>query len=83
MFAGAVFWVATSALGAMVVVTLALGLVPLLLPGIKSGVIELLLAVLLIARVAVSGTVKPILRVAVVPLAIATGGNVTTPVAAL
>ena len=81
MVAGAVFWVTISAAGLTLVDTVALGSVPLLLPGVKSGVIELLLAVLLM-EVAVRGTVKPIVRLTVSPLAIATGGKVTIPVTA-
>ena len=79
MLAGAVFWVTTSATASIEVVTVALGLVPLLLVGVESGVMEVLLAVLLM-EVRVGGTVKSIVRVTVSALAIATGAKVTMPV---
>ena len=66
----------------IVVLTLALGFVPLLFPGVGSGVAELLLAVLLTA-LTVAGAIKPIVRLTVVPLAIATGGKVIIPVVEL
>jgi hypothetical protein len=79
MLAGAVFWVTTSATASIEVMTVALGFVPLLLAGVESGVMEVLLAVLLM-EVTVGGTVKPIVRVTVSALAIATGAKVTMPV---
>ena len=66
----------------IVVFTLALGFVPSLLPGVGSGVAEVLLAVFLTA-VRVTGAIKPIVRFTVMPLAIVTGGKVTIPVVEL
>ena len=74
--------VAMSARAPIVVLTLALGFVPLLFPGVGSGVAELLLAVLLTA-LTVAGAIKPIVRVTVARLAIATGGKVIIPVVEL
>jgi hypothetical protein len=73
-------WVTISATASIEVVTVALGFVPLLFAGVESGGIEVLLAVLLI-EVRVGGTVKPIVRVSVSALAIATGPEGTMPVA--
>ena len=73
-------WVTTSTTASIEVVTLALGFVPLLFAGVESGAIEVLLAVLRI-EVRVGGTVKPIVRVTVWALAIATGPEGTMPVA--
>ena len=66
----------------IVVLTLELGFVPSLLPGVGSGVAEVLRAVLLTA-VRVAGAIKPIVRVTVVALAMVTGGKVTIPVVEL
>ena len=66
----------------IVVLTLELGFVPSLLPGVGSGVAEVLRAVLLTA-VRVAGAIKPIARVTVVALAMVTGGKVTIPVVEL
>ncbi len=73
-------WVTISATASIEVVTVALGFVPLLFAGVESGAIEVLLAVLRI-EVRVGGTVKPIVRVTVWALAIATGPSGTMPVA--
>jgi hypothetical protein len=75
--AGAVLRVTTSALGAIVVVTVA----PLLLAILGSGVREMLCAVLLMVPLA--GAVKPIVLVTVLALLRAIVGKVTIPVAAL
>jgi hypothetical protein len=80
MLAGAVFWVTISATASIEVVTVALGFVPLLFAGMESGAIEVLLVVLLM-EVRVGGTLKPIVRVTVSVLAIATGPSGTMPVA--
>ena len=66
----------------IVVLTVALGFVPLLLPGVGSGVAEVLLAVLLTALM-LAGAIKPIVRVTVVALAMVTGAKVTIPVVEL
>ena len=73
-------WVTISATASIEVVRVALGFVPLLFAGVESGAIEVLLAVLRI-EVRVGGTVKPIVRVSVSALAIATGPSGTRPVA--
>ncbi len=70
-----------SARAPIVVLTLELGLVPSLLPGVGSGVKEVLLAVLRTA-VRVGGAIKPIVRVTVWALAIATGPKLIIPVVA-
>ena len=66
----------------IVVLTLELGFVPSLLPGVGSGVAEVLLAVLLTALM-LAGAIKPIVRFTVMPLAIVTGVKVTIPVVEL
>ena len=80
--AGPVFRVTTSALSVIVVVTRADGLLPLLLSGLGSGLVEVLLAVL--ATVPVAGTAK--LTVLLALAALAREGiavQVTIPVVAL
>ena len=80
--AGPVLRVTTSALLVIVVVTRADGLLPLLLSGLGSGLVEVLLAVL--ATVPVAGTVK--LTVLLALAALAREGiavQVTIPVVAL
>ena len=76
--------VTTSAWGVIVVVTVAVGSLPLLLPGVGSGVLELLRAVLL--TVPELGTTKltVLSTAASAPLAkLGRGGKVTMPVVAL
>jgi hypothetical protein len=73
-------WVTISATASIEVVAVALGFVPLLFAGVESGALEVLLAVLRI-EVRVGGTVKPIVRVTVWALAMATDPSGTRPVA--
>jgi len=63
--------------GVRVVMTLAPGAVPSLLPGVWSGVAEVLLAVLLTLPDA--GAMKLMLRVTLAALVKVTGGKVTIP----
>jgi hypothetical protein len=80
--AGPVLTVTTSALAANVVVTVAVGLLPLLLPGLGSGVVEVLLAVL--ATVPLAGTAKLTVLLALAALSReAIALQVTIPVAGL
>lgn len=80
--AGQVFSVTTSALLVIVVVNRADGLLPLLLPGLGSGLVEVLLAVLTIGPMA--GTAKLTVLLALAALAReAIGVQVTIPVVAL
>ena len=83
--AGPVLVVMTSAVGVRVVVTVAVGEVPLLLPGVGSGVLELLLAVLLTLMPELGAMKLTVLATAAAaPLAkLASGGKVTMPVVAL
>ena len=70
-------------LGVRVVVTVAVGAPPLLLPGVGSGVGKLLLAVLLTLP-ELGATKLTVLATAAAPLAkLAIGGKVTMPVVAL
>jgi hypothetical protein len=77
--------VTTSAVGVKAVVTVAVGALPLLLPGVGSGVAELLLAVLLMLGPDAGATKLTVLaRALAAPLAkLATGGKVTIPVVGL
>ena len=80
--AGPVLVVTTSAWGVIFVVTVEVGSVPLLLPGVGSGVLEPLLAVLLTLPDA--GAMKLTVLVTVAVLAkLAMGWKVTMPVVAL
>ena len=81
--AGPVFRVTTSALLVIVVVTRASGLLPLLLPGFGSGLLDVLLAVLTIGP-PMAGTAKLTVLLALAALAReAIGVQVTIPVVAL
>jgi hypothetical protein len=81
--AGPVLSVTTSALSVIVVVTRADGLLPLLLAGLGSGLVEVLLAVLATVP-PVTGTTKLTVLLALVALAKdAIGVQVTIPVFAL
>ena len=69
--------------GVRVVVTVAVGSLPLLLPGVRSGVLELLLAVLLTLP-ELGATKLTVLATAAAPLAkLGMAGKVTMPVVAL
>ena len=74
--------VTTSAWGVIFVVTVAVGSLPLLLPGVGSGVLELLLAVLLTLP-PLGATKLTVLSTAAAPLAKLMAGKVTMPVVAL
>ena len=73
--------VITSALGVRLVVTIAPTAVPSLFPGVGSGVLEVLRAVLLTMFLA--GATKLMVRVVLVVLVKLTAGKVTIPVVAL
>ena len=80
--AGPLFRVTTSALSVIVVVTRAKGLLPLLLPGLGSGLVDVLLAVL--AMVPRAGTAKLTVLLTLAALAReASSVQVTIPVVAL
>ncbi len=80
---GPVLSVTTSALSVIVVVTRAWGLLPLLLAGLGSGLVEVLLAVLAIGP-PVTGTAKVTVLLALAALARdAIAVQVTIPVVAL
>ena len=73
--------VTTSAWGVILVVTVAVGALPLLLPGVGSGVLELLLAVLLTLPELGAIKLTVLSTAAPAPLAkLAMGGKVTMPV---
>jgi hypothetical protein len=81
--AGPVFRVTTSALLVIVVVTRADGLLPLLLPGLGSGLLDVLLAVLTMGP-PMAGTAKLTVLLALAALAReAIAVQVTIPVVAL
>ena len=81
--AGPVFRVTTSALLVIVVVTRADGLLPLLLPGLGSGLVDVLLAVLAMGP-PMAGTAKLTVLLALAALAReAIAVQVTIPVVAL
>ena len=73
--------VTTSALGVRVVVTIAPGSVPSLLPRVGSRVLDVLLAVLLTLRFA--GAMKLMVRLVMAVLVKLTAGKVTIPVVVL
>jgi len=76
--------VTTSAWGVIVVVTVEVGSLPLLLPGVGSGLLELLLAVLLMLPELGATKLTVLATAAAAPLAkLAIGGKVTMPVVAL
>ena len=80
--AGPVFRVTTSALSVIVVVTRAKGLLPLLLSGLGSGLLDVLLAVLAIVPLAVPAKLTVLLTLAALARE-AIAVQVTIPVVAL
>ena len=80
--AGPVFRVTTSALSVIVVMTRADGLVPLLLSGLGSGLLDVLLAVLAMGPMAVPAKLTVLLALAALARE-AIGVQVTIPVVAL